>query len=527
MFCPKCGGNIKNEAKFCNLCGADLREFVQSKQKLPVKNIPESLNNGRLSESIKNITENLHNGKFGESIKKIYTGKNKKRNVVITATAAAAVIALCVVETVVSNPSNKIISYIDEGNYSEAADVFYSEYNGRCDKKLEEKLSEYMSKCKDELNNEEITVQEAKDIIDTIYSMSGSRNSEIYNSYSQIYQLIDSKKNFESGKQYMDSKNYQYAIDCFNNVISDDLNYEKVSDYISECEDSFKTDIFDSANSYAENGNYSEAINFLEKNSEYIGDDSRYKEIIEKCCNKISEEAQKKIDDYFSSGNYSDACTYIDNLVSEYPDINELKNIQGAMKNNYINHILDEAEDSFNNKDYSGAVSTIEIGISQVGDDNPDLNNTYSEYKSYLPTYIDDLDYLSSNSDVCLNENLKDNTGEEHRHSWCLDDSGDLGKDLEDCTEYFLDGKYNTFSGKCGVSYEMRSSDYSKYFDIYADGVLIYTSPTMNSSSLPADFSIDVTGVKVLKISYPPLSKRVYGNHLAVIYDGVFTRNEG
>ena len=124
MFCPKCGGNIKNEAKFCNLCGADLREFVQSKQKPAIKNIPESLNNGKLSESIKNIPESLNNGKFGEFIKNIYTGKNKKRNIIITASATAAVIALCVVETVVSNPSNKIISYIDEGNYNEAADIF-------------------------------------------------------------------------------------------------------------------------------------------------------------------------------------------------------------------------------------------------------------------------------------------------------------------------------------------------------------------------------------------------------------------
>lgn len=516
MFCPKCGGNIDDKAKFCNLCGANLSNIAKPS---PLPSKPEN-----------SIKFKFDSGK----IKDIYSGKNKKRNIIITASAAAAVIAIGVIGSVMSNPSNKIVSCTDDGSYSEAVDIFYNEYKGKYDKKLEKKLADCLSQCKDNLNSGKITLQEAEDIADTVYSISDSRNSEISDLHSDLYQLISSKRSFDNGKQYMDDKDYQSAIECFNNVISDDENYKQVSDYISECEESFKTDIFDSANSYAENGNYSEAINVLEKNSEYIKDDSRYNESIDGYYSKISDEAKKKIDNYFSSGNYSDACTYIDNLVSEYPNISELKNMQNSMKNNYVDHILNEAEASFNNKNYSEAVSTIEIGINQIGDDNPDLNNTYSEYKSYLPTYIDELEYLSCSRDsydaVYLNENLKDNTGEEHRHSWCLydeHDDYDWSKDLEDYAEYFLNGKYNTFSGKCGVSYERRSSDKSKYFDIYADGVLVYTSPTMISSSLPVDFSIDVTGVKVLKISYPPLSEHAGGNHLAVIYDGVFTRNEG
>lgn len=504
MFCPKCGGNIDDKAKFCNLCGANLSNIAKPS---PLPSKPEN-----------SIKFKFDSGK----IKDIYSGKNKKRNIIITASAAAAVIAIGVIGSVMSNPSNKIVSCIDDGSYREAVDIFYNEYNGKYDKKLEKKLADCLSQCKENLNSGKITLQEAEDIADTVYSISDSRNSEISDLHSDLYQLISSKRSFDNGKQYMDDKDYQSAIDCFNNVISDDENYKQVSDYISECEESFKTDIFDSANSYAENGNYSEAINVLEKNSEYIKDDSRYNESIDGYYSKISDEAKKKIDDYFSSGSYSDACTYIDNLVSEYPNIDELKNIQNSMKNNYVDHILNEAEASFNNKNYSEAVSTIEIGINQIGDDNPDLNNTYSEYRSYLPTYINDMEYFSTNGCVELDSDLKDNTNKEHRHSFVVNGywTG------EDCwyAEYLLDKRYNTFSGTYGVSYDNRSSDNTKYFEIYGDGLLIYTSSTMTSSSLPVDFSIDVTDVKVLKILYPNTSGY---SSIATLYDGLLTRNEG
>lgn len=40
MFCPKCGKNINNNAKFCNFCGNDLSETIQSKKDIFNLDIP-------------------------------------------------------------------------------------------------------------------------------------------------------------------------------------------------------------------------------------------------------------------------------------------------------------------------------------------------------------------------------------------------------------------------------------------------------------------------------------------------------
>ena len=63
----------------------------------------------------------------------------------------------------------------------------------------------------------------------------------------------------------------------------------------------------------------------------------------------------------------------------------------------------------------------------------------------------------------------------------------------------------------------------SAYFEVYGDGKLLYTSPTMKNDSFPETFDIDISGVKVLKIYYPDSN----GNaELATIYDGKLNPKE-
>ncbi len=84
---------------------------------------------------------------------------------------------------------------------------------------------------------------------------------------------------------------------------------------------------------------------------------------------------------------------------------------------------------------------------------------------------------------------------------------------------YDLEGKYTRLYGYYGVSYSANLQDikgYKKYFEIYADGKLIFTSATMKYDSSSQYFSIDVTGVKTLRIQY---SATEGSNDLAVIYE--------
>jgi hypothetical protein len=89
---------------------------------------------------------------------------------------------------------------------------------------------------------------------------------------------------------------------------------------------------------------------------------------------------------------------------------------------------------------------------------------------------------------------------------------------------YDLGGKYTTFSGWCILpDYKAGKSDasvYSKYFEIYCDGKLVFTSNVMRNGSISQYFEIDVTGVEILTIQYAATQG---SNDLALLCDGLLS----
>lgn len=86
---------------------------------------------------------------------------------------------------------------------------------------------------------------------------------------------------------------------------------------------------------------------------------------------------------------------------------------------------------------------------------------------------------------------------------------------------YNLDGNYSTFSGVCAYPESVISvqwaPQYTKQFRVYGDGMLIFTSVPMNKYTPAAAFSINVSGVKELRIEYPATEGP---NEVATLFDG-------
>lgn len=92
--------------------------------------------------------------------------------------------------------------------------------------------------------------------------------------------------------------------------------------------------------------------------------------------------------------------------------------------------------------------------------------------------------------------------------------------------EIQLYGEYTEFSGVCACPERSAaisnyvyntSTKYTKYFEVYGDGILLYTSPMMRYDYAPQGFKIDVTNVQVLRIQYAATKGP---NEIATLYDG-------
>lgn len=160
-----------------------------------------------------------------------------------------------------------------------------------------------------------------------------------------------------------------------------------------------------------------------------------------------------------------------------------------------VESCLQEAEAAFaNGNDYASAIRVITTAQNTLGEDER-LTAALEEYQSYIPVYLNELDYFDGSPFYCVQyrDNETDNYGNTYKYAlWITQEEG---------ARFYLAGNYSTLTGTCAMHDRQRNTSASGYIEIYGDEVLLYTSPTMVSDSQPQDFSIDISNVTFLRIA--------------------------
>lgn len=117
---------------------------------------------------------------------------------------------------------------------------------------------------------------------------------------------------------------------------------------------------------------------------------------------------------------------------------------------------------------------------------------------SVLPVWLTSLDSLAEDQVRASGGTAYANTGEVFAH--CITISSIPFGEKVGSIEYYLAGKYAALSGVLCVSEDCKNIDTTSYFEIYADGELVYTSLEMTQGSLPESFQVDIQHCQKLKI---------------------------
>lgn len=113
-----------------------------------------------------------------------------------------------------------------------------------------------------------------------------------------------------------------------------------------------------------------------------------------------------------------------------------------------------------------------------------------------------------------LKEVVKDNQGNVYTYGLHMDGYGSNTFYVT----YDLDGKYTSFTFTCALPYSLRNTMDTKYFEVYCDGILVFTTNTMRSGCEPQNVTLDVSGVEQLTIKYPSTKG---SNEVAMLCDGL------
>lgn len=166
----------------------------------------------------------------------------------------------------------------------------------------------------------------------------------------------------------------------------------------------------------------------------------------------------------------------------------------------YKQQALQDAQTTFAASGYEATLQLLNKSLGLLGGEDAEILEAIEYYKGFGPMWLADLDYFQKEGyrEVFVPfEEKEDNLGEKHTHVMRLIR---YGSDSPCSATYYINGKYKCFSGTFFVEKEDRDKDSVATVSVYGDDVLLYTFPQLAKDSLPSTFSIDITGVTMLRI---------------------------
>ncbi len=422
--------------------------------------------------------------------------------------------------------SNKIIKLIEKNNFSEAYETYKDTAKKREDltdlnEDINEALEKQYSVIISDYANGKIDA-EAMSYLDKIVAKTGASYSDNYRDFlNDIDEISASMSYYDLGIESYDNGEYANAVTYFGYVIKEDeLHYAEAQDKLTAASTKLEEEqkarylqLENDIHSLVKQGRLDEIKGLINDFQLECSDSDLIHKLQKVAENDVSSVMEDKVTAYFEELDYASAYSYVQGLANTF-DYESVRNKYASLADEFAEYALTTAEKDAASNNYEGASSIIEKAIQEIGDDNTSLNEAYNEYRKHLPIYLADMDYMSCEGWVSVDDNLNDNTNVTYRHSLWVYNSSDPA-----WVEYFPNGNYSRFTGVCGCSYDCRSHSESKYFEVYGDGKLLYTSPTMTSSAIPVNFDVDISDVRVVRIWYP--ATRGY-TKIAALYDAMF-----
>lgn len=290
-----------------------------------------------------------------------------------------------------------------------------------------------------------------------------SISSENWNAWEELLDLIDSKGHYCDGIYYFTNGDYEYSIFHFSSVIDSDSVSADAQKMIQESVDSYFNSILQTVEECIANGDFSGGLALLENVKQYLDE-----------CGLNSDAISNKIDETLAE---------------------------------YAASYVAKAEEAFNEHDVNAAIANIEVAI-ELQPDNGEYKTKYNTYQQYIPfeLYISDNCYSVDGTGefwgtLAFDINRESNNDMDMPHSmkW-YNNSSDSTATIS--ANYDLGGKYDTVKGIFFLPKNERDTSFKGWFKVYGDGKLLYESDKMTGGVLPKEFSINVTGVQKLKISF-------------------------
>jgi|GEM_PF-1259348 len=552
MNCTNCNREIKPNVKFCMFCG-QLVTPVQAAQPAaepavlpviqpviqPVQTAP--------AKALQPVIPEKRPGSYYESASPVPQPptapltppapaalplapapkrKSKKKLIlaaVLLVVAAALVITVAVVFTIVTNPASKFEKNMDAGDFTEAQKNYLQIKSGSNDEKTARKyITSYIAKIVVQYDAREVTADNAITSILEISEMEimDDESSGITAAKEHITTLEKSRIAFATAGKLLSAKDYVGAIAQYKLVIKEDADYAASVKQISFASDTYRNDTLEKAKKLQSEDDYDGALTVITSALTFLKDDSELQQELALCKSGrlifLRDQALSKAAEAIQNSDFAGALKILNDGLIEQPNDADLLNTSKEYEKQYAASILTQAAAAFGTgKKYEEAIAVINNGLLIIPG-NQTLMTQKSAYQEYKPVSLADMDYFDLSGELRIDsfDPMQDNYSNTYTHSIYSSQYYETS-----FISYLIEGKYTSFTFVCAVPFSKRASNEFQSVQIFCDDNLVFTSNVLTGGAAPQTASIDVTGVKILRIQFTEEKGHQNWAYMAPVWD--------
>lgn len=339
----------------------------------------------------------------------------------------------------------------------------------------------------------------------------------------------EAKKTYSAAVQQAKNGEYDAAITTLNSIDTGWSNYQKVDKEKAEI---VKFKLKDILPSYQSAGNYEGILSLITASVDDVSVDTELNSIYNDALTQYRGIVIAQADSLVSAGDYGGAADTLEkaayasgsdfelvkraalmkaqaatmngdyvsaiNLINDKIDVvggdGEVQAALASCQQAYKQVIIAQAYDIYNTSGYASALEVINGALTIIPDDS-DLLAEKDAYVACSPVDLTELTAYDEDG-TSIHQGMKDVFGNEYSVSLCaLTSSGD------EHISYYIDGQYNLLTGTIYTIENERGNSGTNHYYIYGDDALLY-STSMTTTDLPIQFSVNITGVKDLRIEF-------------------------
>ena len=459
MFCKKCGAELPEGTRFCSKCGANL-------------------SGGNVQKPEKKTSFN---------VKELFTGTKKKYAIATSAILGVLVIAvlLFVILVLPNMAVNGFKAQIQNREYRDAY-LAYEEFDSEDRTKANKWMREYIGTVENDYYAGKLDYSTATGILEELMQFDAAYN-EATKAGENVYLDNQSAIAFDKAKEYAAEEKWQEAYEELGNVHIKYRLYDEVSTLRNECVTNVRADALEQINAFATSGEIDKLIAARDLALKVLHDD---KEIIQAAQTHLDAFVTKTLADAKTLADGKDfdgAMDLLQYAVSMYDAL--LKKYAETLVQNTLNTAKGYAD----NREFEKAIRA--ISDVQVVYDCDSFKDAVTEYTSYLPQKLSEIQTIENNNDYWIKLGTVTDIFNVERDEVCS--GGSYGGTVI----FYTSGRYVKLSGQL-VATKSRggNADSDISIKIYADDKLLYESGDIAYTEENFTINLDITGVRQLKL---------------------------